>query len=80
MCCCVGFQIWSTYEEPKEVEVVEEPAERKVNYSKVVVTEVTDHFTFYAQKVENGKDIWQLSSALSLAVLRMKMPPAHLYC
>jgi len=34
--------------------VVEEPVERKVNYSKVVVTEVTDNFTFYAQKVDNG--------------------------
>ena len=60
--------------------MVEEPAERKVNYAKVVVTEVTDHFTFYAQKVENGKDIWQLGSTLSLAIKRMKMTPANLYC
>ena len=47
--------MWATYEEPKEEVVVEEPQERKVNYSKVVVTEVTDSFTFYAQKVDNGE-------------------------
>ena len=52
---CVFLQIWSSYEEPKEVEVVEEPVERKVNYSKVIVTEVTDQFTFFAQKVDNGE-------------------------
>ena len=60
-CSCavlLGFQAWSIYEEPKEVEVVEEPVERKVNYAKVVVTEVTDRFTFFAQKVENGTVMW----------------------
>ncbi|KAK7107596.1 staphylococcal nuclease domain-containing protein 1-like [Littorina saxatilis] len=51
------LKIWSNYEEPKEEIVVEEPVERKVNFTKVVVTEVTDHFTFYAQKVDNGPQL-----------------------
>lgn len=51
----MSFQIWAEFEEPKEMELVEEPAERQINYCKVVVTEVTDQFTFFAQKVDNGK-------------------------
>ncbi|KAL8583257.1 hypothetical protein ACOMHN_043092 [Nucella lapillus] len=54
------LKIWSTFEEPKEVEVVEEPVERKLNYTKVVVTEVTDDFTFYAQKVDCGPQLERL--------------------
>jgi hypothetical protein len=50
-------QLWSNYEEPKEEVVVEEPVERKINYSKVVITEVTDQFSFYAQKYENGMSL-----------------------
>ena len=49
------LKMWENYEEPKEeVKVEEEPQERKVNYTKVVVTEVTDNLTFYCQSVDSG--------------------------
>ncbi|KAK7494857.1 hypothetical protein BaRGS_00013984, partial [Batillaria attramentaria] len=51
------LKLWSNYEEPKETEVIEEPAERQVSYCKVVVTEVTDQFSFFAQKVDNGPQL-----------------------
>lgn len=34
---------------------MEEPKERKVDYQKVVVTEVSDELKFYAQYVDNGR-------------------------
>lgn len=51
------LKLWANFEEPKETEVIEEPSERQVNYTKVVVTEVTDQFTFCAQKVDNGPQL-----------------------
>ena len=48
------MQVWSTYEEPKEEELVEEPVERVVSYRNILVTEVQDDLKFYAQTVENG--------------------------
>ena len=47
-------QVWSTYEEPKEEEVVEEAVERVISYRNIVITEVQDDLKFYAQTVENG--------------------------
>ncbi|XP_076445232.1 staphylococcal nuclease domain-containing protein 1-like isoform X2 [Babylonia areolata] len=58
------LKLWSTFEEPKEEVVTEEPAERKLNYTKVVVTEVTDDFTFFAQKVDNGPQLERLMEQL----------------
>ncbi|XP_005100071.2 staphylococcal nuclease domain-containing protein 1 [Aplysia californica] len=58
------LKIWANYVEEKEVKVEEEPAERKVNYNKVVVTEVTDNLTFYVQKVENGSTLEKLMDEL----------------
>ena len=51
----ISLQLWANYEEPKEEEVVEEPAERVVSYRNILVTEVQDDLKFYAQTVENGR-------------------------
>lgn len=42
---------------PVEVETtkIEDTSERSVNYSKIMVTEVTVNLTFYAQNVDEGK-------------------------
>ena len=40
------------------MKVEDEPVERKINFTKVVVTEVTDELTFYAQTSENGKVLY----------------------
>ncbi|XP_041351228.1 staphylococcal nuclease domain-containing protein 1-like [Gigantopelta aegis] len=59
------LQIWSTYVEPKPVEIVEEPMERKVNHRSVIVTEVvSDDLKFYVQFVENGPQLDQLMEQL----------------
>ena len=52
------LQVWSNYEEPKEEEVVEEPAERVVSYRNILVTEVQNDLKFYAQTVENGRNVY----------------------
>ena len=41
-------------DEPKEVVPENEPQERNVNYKTVVVTEVGEDLTFFAQNVETG--------------------------
>ena len=46
--------MWANFKEEEPVVVVEEPTERKVNFTKVVVTEVTDDLTFFAQNVDDG--------------------------
>ena len=47
--------VWKDYvEEVRETVTVEE-SERKTNYKKVVVTEITEGVTFWAQNVDNGK-------------------------
>ncbi len=59
------LQIWASYEEPKELEVEEdEPLERKINYKTVVITEVTNEGTFYAQNVETGPQLEKLMDQL----------------
>lgn len=54
------LKVWANYEEPKEEEVVEEPAERVVSYRNILVTEVQDDLKFYAQTVENGPRLEKL--------------------
>ena len=54
------FQVWANFKEEEPVKVVEEPVERKVNFTKVVVTEVTDDLTFYAQNVDDGESQLQM--------------------
>lgn len=52
----IFYQIWSVVDDtPKQEVVVEEPVERKINYSNVVVTELLDDLRFYVQYVDNGK-------------------------
>lgn len=58
------LKVWANYVEEKEVTVEEEPTERKVNYTKVVVTEVTDNLTFFVQSVENGTSLEKLMESL----------------
>jgi len=52
-------QVWADYTPETEAAVVEveEPTERSVKYTTVVVTEVADDLKFYAQNVDNGR--WQ---------------------
>jgi len=64
--------IWTNYVEevPKEKTVTEEEkedkvvAERKVNYENVIVTEITETLTFFAQSVESGSKLESLMSKL----------------
>lgn len=62
------FQIWKDYvEQEAEVEKPEEEiqtAERKVDYQKVVLIEVTDELHFYAQHVDQGDILEGLLSRL----------------
>lgn len=58
------LNIWSTYEEPKNDQVVEEPLERKLNYCNVVVTEVMTDLKFYAQYVESGPQLVEMMEQL----------------
>ena len=49
--------MWKDYEEPKDEAVIleSEPAERNVNYTTVVVTELADDLHFFAQNVDQGR-------------------------
>ena len=38
--------------------MVEEPAERVVSYRNILVTEVQNDLKFYAQTVENGRNMY----------------------
>ncbi|XP_025099283.1 staphylococcal nuclease domain-containing protein 1-like isoform X2 [Pomacea canaliculata] len=58
------LKIWSTFEEPKQEAVVEEPSERQVNYCNVIITEVTNQFTFFAQKVDDGPQLEKMMDEL----------------
>ncbi|KAJ8315336.1 hypothetical protein KUTeg_007486 [Tegillarca granosa] len=59
--------LWSKVVETKETEEpVEDPKERKVDYQKVVVTEVSDELKFYAQYVDNGPQLEKLMEQLRL--------------
>jgi len=58
--------LWSlVQEEPKEAQAAEvEPQERKVNYKTVVITEVNDDLSFYAQNVDTGPQLEKLMEQL----------------
>ncbi|CAH1799685.1 unnamed protein product [Owenia fusiformis] len=56
--------IWKDFKESVEVEVKEEPTERKVNYQNVVVTEVTEDLHFFAQSVDNGPQVEKMMEQL----------------
>ncbi|GFO47277.1 staphylococcal nuclease domain-containing protein 1-like [Plakobranchus ocellatus] len=58
------LKLWANFVEEKEVKVEDEPVERKINFTKVVVTEVTDDLTFYAQTSENGASLEKLMDDL----------------
>lgn len=58
------LKLWANFVEKKEVKVEDEPAERKINFTEVVVTEVTDDLTFYAQTSENGAALEKLMNDL----------------
>ncbi|RUS90599.1 hypothetical protein EGW08_001596 [Elysia chlorotica] len=58
------LKLWANFVEHKEVKVEDEPVERKINFTKVVVTEVTDELTFYAQTSENGAALEKLMEDL----------------
>jgi len=57
--------IWKDYvpEEVKETVVVEE-TERKTNYKKVLVTEITSGVTFWAQNLDNASQFEQMQQQL----------------
>jgi staphylococcal nuclease domain-containing protein 1 len=66
-------QLWKSYDESqdhgdtvKEAPVVEEKenVERKVNYQKVVLTEVTDELQIYVQAVDKGTELEGLMSQI----------------
>ena len=62
--------MWTDYEEPKEVAVVEEPAERKVSYKNIFVTEVAqDEMVFYGQLEDDGKIAATLSLSMNASLL-----------
>jgi staphylococcal nuclease domain-containing protein 1 len=57
--------IWSlVQEEPKEVVPENEPQERTLSYKTVVVTEVSEDLSFYAQNVETGPQLEKLMDQL----------------
>lgn len=57
--------LWTlAQEEPKEVVPEHEPTERSVNYKTVVVTEVGEDLTFFAQNVETGPQLEKLMEQL----------------
>lgn len=56
--------VWKDYvEEVRETVVIEE-TERKTNYKKVVVTEITEGVTFWAQSVDNASQFEQMQQQL----------------
>ena len=64
---CV-YQVWSLESNaPKEAAPAEvEPQERKVSYKTVVITEVCDDLSFYAQNVDTGPQLEKLMEWLRL--------------
>jgi len=47
--------IWKDYVEEVKETVATEESERKTNYKKIIVTEITSGVTFWAQSLDNGK-------------------------
>lgn len=70
----VVIQVWSMYEEPVEKEeVIEDSADRNVNYKQIVVTEVSpEDLKFNAQYVDNGKQLLNYSYHSSFNRLSVK--------
>ncbi|XP_067676667.1 staphylococcal nuclease domain-containing protein 1-like [Haliotis asinina] len=58
------LKMWANYVEPTKQEVVEEPADRKVTYKNVIVTEVNDSLSFFAQTVEKGPELEKMMDEL----------------
>ncbi|KAH9499055.1 nuclease domain-containing protein [Bulinus truncatus] len=58
------LKVWANFVEEKEVKIEEEPVERKPSYNRVIVTEVTDNLTFFAQNVDNGTNLEKLMDDL----------------
>lgn len=61
---CALSQVWSDYEEPVEVQVVEE-SERKTQYKTVGITEVTPHLRLYCQVLDASAKLDQLTEKVS---------------
>jgi len=60
-----NVNVWTLVsDEPKEVVAENEPLERKVNYKNVVVTEVGEDLSFYAQLVDTGPQLEKLMDQL----------------
>lgn len=57
------LKLWTSYEEPKNVVVVEE-TERKCNYKKVIITETSQNLSFWAQHVDSGGQLEKLMDDL----------------
>jgi len=60
-------KIWANWTGEKEVKATQEEemvAERKTNYNAVVITEITPELHFYAQKVDQGPALEQLTLQL----------------
>ncbi|XP_066928022.1 staphylococcal nuclease domain-containing protein 1-like [Clytia hemisphaerica] len=57
--------VWKDFvEEVKETTVVIEDTERKTNYKKVIVTEITSGATFWAQTLDNASQFEQMQQQL----------------
>ena len=46
--------IWKDYVEEVKETITTEESERKTNYKKIIVTEITTGVTFWAQSLDNG--------------------------
>merc|ERR1712170_113997 len=57
--------VWKNYEEPKEeISVENEPTERDVKYTTVIITELGEDLHFFAQSVDNGPQLEKLMEQL----------------
>ncbi|XP_022111973.1 staphylococcal nuclease domain-containing protein 1-like [Acanthaster planci] len=67
------LKVWEKYEEPKTLVTVEETAERKTNYKRIIVTEIGNELDFYAQLVESGPQFEKFMEQLRAEIL--EAPP-----
>ncbi|XP_071115378.1 staphylococcal nuclease domain-containing protein 1-like [Haliotis cracherodii] len=58
------LKMWANFVEPTKQEVVEEPADRKVTYKNIIITEVNDSLSFFAQTVEKGPELEKMMEEL----------------
>lgn len=61
--------MWANYEEPVEVQVVEE-VERKAQYKTVGITEVTPHLHLFCQVLDSAHKLDQMTEKVCLKNLR----------